>query len=948
MEFKYKQKRLHVLIAYALAGGTLTMIGATATAQQAPERVIITGSQIPRADIETPSPVQVITAEEIKSSGFTTISEVLNSITANGQGTLSQGFNQAFAGGASGVSLRGLTVGATLVLIDGHRMAPYPLSDDGQRAFVDISSIPFEAIERIEILKDGASAVYGSDAIAGVVNVILKKKFEGTSINAEAGTSQHGGGQTKRVSVMHGFGNKDDHNGYLSLEWRKQDPILLSQRSGRDWTNFDWRSQGGEDLRPGALNSGNAALPRTSPAYLFRNTGGSAANPADYAFLSAGCNFATVTTTGCLYNNTWAQIQPGSENLNLLGSYTTKLSGDWDLNLKASLFDSKNQQIRRPDNIPSGSWPGVTAIGPGLIPKIVGAIPTFTVPANYPGNTLGVAARVRGIMPLQDWPNGRSEDFDTKSTRLVAELNGSMAGWDIKSSAGYTKVETTTTFNGFINYAGLNTALNNPADPFLLTGGNDASNKALAAPTVSNVQSSVLKFVDVRGSRELMKLQGGPLSLGVGVGYMVKDLNAQDPLPAQLGVMGMNGAYAVGSDTNKSAYVELVAPVLKKLELDAAARYDNWKSYGSTTTPKVGFKFTPIEQFGIRGTASRGFRAPAPTENGTAGSLFSFNKITDPILCPTGVATAATTVVGTCSFQPTYLQGTSTNLQPEKSKSYTLGIIVEPIKRWSTTLDYYKITLDNQIIPAASLAGFNPLAFIVRGTPQQVVFGDGSTGVSPVGLIQYVNTPYVNGQSTETSGLELDTRYKFDLKQYGSLTAGLMFTHMLKYDLTLDGVTYKLAGTHGPSIIGGDTGNPRDRAALTFKWERGPLTVSTVTNYVSSYDVTDSSSGYPDCVSGLQGYNSQFGNVAVPPTQYCKVPSFTYTNLNVRYQLDKKWTVYGSIVNLFDQQPPLDLQTYGGAGSNGNSIGTGTPYNPSLHQVGAIGRFFSIGANYKF
>lgn len=945
---KMNMKKVSLAVLQALSAGVVVSLaaGGVQAQTQSIEKIEVTGSSIKRVDAETPSPVQIITVEEMKSSGFTTISDVLLSITANGQGTLSQGFNQAFAGGASGVSLRGLTVGATLVLIDGHRMAAYPLSDDGQRAFVDISSIPFEAVERIEILKDGASAVYGSDAIAGVVNVILKKSFDGTSITAEAGNSQHGGGQSNHVSIMHGFGSKDDsHNGYLSVEYRQQDPIMLSQRDGKSWTNFDWRSQGGENLNPGAHNAYTGALPRSSTPYLIA-PGAPTGSAASYAFLDPRCNFATLSTTGCVYNNTWAQIQPKSENLNLLGSYTAKLAANWELNIKASLFDSKNQQVRSPLTIPYGSFAGITAIGPGLTPQIVGAIPTFTVPATYPGNTLGVAANVRAILPLSDWPNGRIIDFDTKSTRAVAELSGALAGWDVMGSAGYTKVETTSVFNGWINYAGLLSALNNPADPFLLTGGNDASNRARVSPTVSSVQSSTLNFVDVRANRELMKLQGGPLSLGFGLGYYHKDLNAADPVEAQLGQMGMNGAYAVGSDTNKSAYVEVVAPVLKTLELDAAVRTDRFRSYGNSTTPKVGFKFTPVEQFGIRGTASRGFRAPSATENGNAGSLFSFNLIHDPVLCPTGVQTAATSVVGTCSFNPAYLQGTSSNLQPEKSKSYTLGMILEPIKSWSSTLDYYKITLDNQIIPAASLATFNPLAFIVRGTPQQVVFGDGSTGISPVGLIQYVNTPYVNGQSTETSGIELDTRYKFDLKQYGALTASLMYTHMLKYDLTLNGVTYNLAGTHGPSIIGGDTGNPRDRAALTFKWESGPLAVSTTTNYVSSYDVTDASSGYPDCVSGLQGYNSQF--TGTPPAQYCKVSSFTYTNLNVRYQLAKKWTVYGSIVNLFDKQPPLDLQTYGGTGSNSSSNGTGTPYNPSLHQVGAVGRFFSIGTTYKF
>jgi iron complex outermembrane receptor protein len=148
--------------------------------------VVITGSLISRADKETASPVQVLTAEDIAKSGYTSVAEVLSNLSANGQGALGSGFSGAFANGGAGVSLRGLTVGLTLVLIDGHRMAPYPLSDDAQRQFVDVSAIPFDAIDHIEVLKDGASSVYGSDAIAGVINIILKKSFNGTSIKTDA------------------------------------------------------------------------------------------------------------------------------------------------------------------------------------------------------------------------------------------------------------------------------------------------------------------------------------------------------------------------------------------------------------------------------------------------------------------------------------------------------------------------------------------------------------------------------------------------------------------------------------------------------------------------------------------------------------------------------------------------------------------------------------------
>src|ERR1700685_2884499 len=156
------------------------------------QEIVVTGSLIKRTDTETPSPVQVITATDLLNSGYTNVSDVLRNLSANGAGTLNQGFGQAFATGGSGIALRGLTVGDTLTLVDGERMVDYPLSDDGERSFVDVSAIPFNAIDTVEVLKDGGSALYGADAIAGVVNIKLKKTYVGSELTMEAGSSQDG------------------------------------------------------------------------------------------------------------------------------------------------------------------------------------------------------------------------------------------------------------------------------------------------------------------------------------------------------------------------------------------------------------------------------------------------------------------------------------------------------------------------------------------------------------------------------------------------------------------------------------------------------------------------------------------------------------------------------------------------------------------------------------
>ena len=918
------------------------------TAAPALQRVEVTGSNVPRADIETPSPVQIITADDLKNSGYTTITEVLQSLTANGAGSLSQGFSRAFSAGASGVSLRGLTLGATLVLIDGHRMAAYPLSDDGQRSFVDISSIPFSTIERIEILKDGASAVYGSDAIAGVVNVILKRNIEGTQFSADLGTTEKGGGSTRNFSIARGFGDANSSSrGYISLEARHADAVKMTQRSG-EWLKFDWRDEGGLDLRPGARNA-ITTNPRTATPRL-QIPGSSTATASNFAFYP-GCDYASMRASLCTYTNTWAQLQPETDNLNLLGRFETKIASDWDLRLTGSRFQSKTKTTTSQAAIPTGTFAGVTAIGAGLTPAILGAIPVFRVPANYPGNTLGVAANISAFLPDAET---RTDNIDTVATRFVAEVNGNKWGWDMNAAVGYTRVETSQALNGYINFANLLSALNSPTNPYLLSGGNSAAANAFVSPTANLKGTNTLTFLDFRASRELMQLPGGPLALGTGFSFNHKNLNNTNGAETRAGTMNLPSAYAVGTEKNTAIYAELVAPVTKQLELDAAVRLDHFSTFGNAATPKVAFKFSPSKEFTLRGTASRGFRAPSAAENGTAGSLFGFNAIRDPLLCPVSNAngspntTAALNVPAFCNFNPVYLQATTKDLKPEKSKSFTLGLILEPVQNWSTTLDFYKIQIDGQIVSESAIAAFDPLTRIVRGTPQNATFGDGSTGLTPAGTIQYVNTGYVNAQTTSTSGIEFETRYKFKLQEASSLTVGLQLSHVLKYTQTLDGLTSELSGTHGPSIVGGNTGNPKNRAQFTLAYATGPWTVTSTTNYVGTFDVTDPSHGALTCLDGINANNTQFANGATPPDKYCKVRAFHTTNLSAKYQQSKALTFRASILNLFGAKPPVDLNTYGGTGTNGTSGQTGAPYNPSLHQAGAIGRAITVGLDYKF
>jgi iron complex outermembrane receptor protein len=962
----FKLKSLPFAVSCVVASGALVAAAAPAMAQTtesaaaAPQRVVVTGSLISRADTETPTPVQVLTAQDIQRSGKTSVAELLNDLAANGAGTLGTGFSGAFANGAAGVSLRGLTVGSTLVLIDGHRMSPYAIGDDSQRSFVDVSNIPFDAIDSIEILKSGASSLYGSDAVAGVVNIKLKKNFQGTRFAAESGDTQHGGGQTHRASLSSGIGDvdTDGYNAFFTAEWRHQGAIKVKDRSQFQWDQLDWRSRGGNDLTFGVPTSRLGFLTAASSPFLYNpsnpnNPAGvsNVNNPANYVFLDPNCNFVKYRAGQCAVTDNVGNIQPESENLNLLVGMTKKLNADWELAFKGSMFKRDNTNNRGLGTTFSPTtFAGNNIISNGVIQPGIGAVPsTLFAPGANVGtnvtNPFGQAARLYGYVPgLTE--GGSAQKNTAVTTRFALDLTGHAYGWDINAAGGLTKSKADIDYSGYVNRAALYSLLNSGA--FNVLGGNSDAVMAQVAPHFSNTLESKLNYFDLVGSRELMQLGAGPLALAAGVHWHKRDWDAPASSLTQNGAVASTSAFVIGSETNTAGFAELQATPIKNLELHVSGRYDHFDTYGKSFTPAASFKWQPIQQFALRGTFARGFRAPNPAETGNSGSFFSSNGVDDPILCATGNPTAAgTPVTGACAIGPTYVQRPAKDLSPEKSKSYTLGIVAEPFKGLNATLDYYKIDVKNQIVTATG----NDPTFVptfIRGpaTPVDVYTGNGTQTVvatPAVGPILFAESPYINAGSTKTSGIEADVGYRWRLpNELGVLRANVSAAHTFSYEQSVAGVTYQLAGTNGPSVVSGATGSPKDRAQFSLGWAKGPLDVNATVNYTSSYSALDPAVGATDCSTvAVDITNRAYFTGPTQPAYFCHIASFTSTNLNVQYKLSESLTLRGAILNLFDKQPPLDPNTYGNATVQ-------TAYNASLHQAGAVGRFFSLGLNYTF
>jgi len=910
--------------------GTAALLASQATlAQQQPsttlQRVEVTGSNIKRTDTETASPVQVLTREDIEKTGRQTIQEVLRGITADGLGSIPTSFSNGFAAGSAAVSLRGLGVNSTLVLVNGRRMTTYGLADDGTRNFVDLNSLPLEAVERVEVLKDGASAIYGADAVGGVVNIILRKNYTGKSIGGSYGQTGHSDGQTTRGFASYGFGDidADKYNVFMTLEASHQNNIWSKDR-GFIGTS-DLSSKNFYDVRNGQPRPWIGAGPTANSPYgVIRNP----ANNARVNVVACDPSLRSSINGLCLYDRLSEQeVQPKTDRVNFFGRGTMEFSPAMTGYAEVGLF---NTVTKANGTLGSYNDGGVFKPGDPFNPLIVhGTIP---LPASHPDNPYGVARPGMGLQPNE--LGGRDEKLDNTVVRLIAGIQGTALGWDYDTGIGYIHSRLKDTRTGFINYDAFVAAVNNGTYRFSGLGPNrtPAAVQATYSYPLTIEPTSSVKLIDFKANRELMNLPGGPLGVAVGAEYRKEDANTP-PVPGTDTGSIVGLGYSAFSASRKvyALFGEINAPVAKWLELNGAVRYDHYNDFGSSTTPKVGFKLRPMDQFAVRGTYSEAFRAPGPAETG--GSSFGF------------------TSVGILS------QG-NPNIKPEKAKSYTLGFVAEPLVGTSATLDFYKVDRKNEIVQA------DPALIIPPGTSQTAAPFTKLAGAQPNSFIYYDSTGqlstvtgfYMNAASTKTDGFDLELRHRMNLAAIGKLTAQLNWTHVRSLKRTdAFGNTLEYAGTHGPIVQSSGSGNPKDRASFSLTLDRGPWTVTGMMNYVGPIKLVDhvgetaadnGDGTVTDVANGLiwnwDGTSSrQCGvfNLTGQPYNGCKLPSFITYDLYAKWTVVKNLDINFSVQNLLDRKAPFDPYLV---------LSYGINYNQGWHQAGAVGRFFTIGARYTF
>jgi len=909
----------------------------TSTDSEPLQEVMVTGSLIPRTAEQSPGPIRVISAADLQQSGYTDVSDVLRNLPSNGASTLTQNNPSAYAGGASGISLRGLTVGETLTLIDGHRMVPYPLSDDSQRTFVDLSSIPDVAVDRIEVLEDGASSEYGSDAIAGVVNVLLKKNYQGMQINAEAGSSQRGDGTLEHITGIVGLGDlgSQGFNFYTAIELRHQDAILVTGRQGL-FTNRDWAPYGGVDIVHGSAGNAPEPYPPTVTGSLFNPNDPNAA-----PVYLPGCSASAQAANHCQYVDPGPQLQTPTRNLNVISRLTLRLADGWQLSSTASFFESRAEQSF---GYAEAIYPNpefAVGLEPGAAPTINGPY-ILTVPASYPGNPFGVPAAID--YTFHELGDGHVT-FCTDTYRLALELAGAISGWDVTATANVQYADTLQTENTAVDLSALQNALNNGYRIGLNASPNGA---ALFAPPTTTTATSTMNVLSAYARRSVLGLPGGSLTTAFGTEVDEFVANARAAPTVADGQQNGNNAYVIGSQTDTALFAEAHAPVLKNLSIDAASRYDHYNTYGGSLTPKFGLRFVPLEPLSLFATWGKGFRAPSPAESQKAAYGFSLGATADPILCPNpSNPSAPGNYPSQCDVSLLGLQVTNSKLRPETSTDLTLGAALHSNDDWTLSADFYRIRVDDAIIPVYEAGGYTNSSAedppLVRSAPLTLPYVNANgtlvNQLTPAGTILYQPFPYVNATSTETQGLDVDLIGKRSMGAAGELSIEFNYTRVLLYDLDAYGQTYELAGTHGPSQISGDTGTPRDRARMSLSWTRGRVSLTTTINYVGAFSVTDTSVGQDTCDEAVYaGAPGDFLYGTAIPRLFCTVRSFTDVDLYGQYRLNGHVTLHASILNLFNTPPPVDIVTYGSSAS----------YDPAFHQVGAVGRFFTAGVTATF
>jgi iron complex outermembrane receptor protein len=931
-----------------LFGVAATVIGSSsASAQQTSsgqqvETVVVTGTMIHRHDYDTPSPVQVIDASQIKALGYTSTADLLQSIPDNNSGAVTSSFTGALAFGASGISLRGLLEDSTLILIDGHRTSDYPIPSDGERSFTDLNTIPLDAISQVQVLQDGASSIYGADAIGGVVNIILKHDFQGIQASAEGGTSQQGGGTMTHEAATFGVGDlsTDHFNFYINGEYEYDQAIKVGQR-GFPFDTNDLASIGGLNNIGGQpqLDSGSvygSVTPGMETVAGNILTGAPNPGALSQVLAPGGCGplgkFTTTPGVGsyCTQNmELYFDDQPQTTRDGLYSRMTVEPNAHSEIYLDVSYFHYEDVFTGDP-------------IGPGLA-QIQAGSPTNTDSIVLPARLTGAAGPGTGPLNPNDpfansptcveavsctdalinyaFPDVPYTTASNNNVRSTLEATGQYWGWSYDGALTVAHSWVVVDIHGALNFPQLQTDINDGAYNFLYPSKTSPAVLNALTPVMSNDSTSNDNSLDLSATRPIFDLPGGQAQLGLGAQYRTEDLNSPS-FNGNLQGQSYPDSYASGSRSITSAFGELDLPILTTFEADLSGRFDHYSDFGNTANPKLGLKWTPIPQVEFRGTASTGFKAPGFAENGQSQSA-GFVTTTGATYSQAWAATHGDDGYAENSYALEEISTSFPGIKPETSHNLTGGIVAKPFDNVTASLDYYYIQKFNAIqFPNPTYA---ITAYLNGNTlpPGYSIIPDAPDPAFPNAIPRpvVVSAPYVNSGSIITDGLDLSVTAAFELTDTLNYTTQFNGSHIFEYTSIIPGQPrLEYAGTESPCEYTSCEGTPRDRFTWSHTLEFAPYSVTGTLLYVS----------------GEKNIESDFAGPGGTIYPFPNGGAFWDFNLHASYDINDQMQVYGNMLNVFNTPPPVMPAQYGGVN-----------YNPAAYQAGIAGRFFLLGVRYK-
>jgi len=978
-----------VAAAPAFAQAASTAAAPAADAAPAEQEIVVTGTLFRNASAATASPVTVLSSEDLAKRGINTISDAVQSISANNAGSMNQnwtGFN--FATGATAVSLRGLTTGNTLTIFDGLRTAPYPLADDGHRNFVDLNTIPQGIVDHIDVLQDGASSTYGADAVAGVVNVIIKKEIRGLHVNASSGISQRGDAGEQRIDATAGYGSlsENNFNAYVNVEYQKNDPLYARDR-GYPYNTADLSricASGTICMNNGILSGiqsngtflglGSTKVPFVRP-YNAAGTGAIPGSRFQMLNPSAGCGtLKAQTLTAAQQTNTggnaggtapsvvcqedlvqeYSMEQPRTSRFGTTGRVTANVGSRAQAYAMINYYQTKTFSQISPLN-----FAGQTAAGgnifvnnPLLLPvyvcprNTVGACTATngTLNPNNPFASLGEQARLslRYDRPRQTFTN-------SQAFRYTAGINGSFGDdWQYTADVTKSHVALKVTNKNYFFAQHILDVVKDGSYNFVNPLANTEAQREYVAPTNVNRSSSDLWQAQATLGKSLFQLPGGPLQVAVGAAYRheaIDNPSANAPnndAPANR-YYSINAVGVEGSRNVKSAFFEIDAPVVDMVHLKGSGRYDKYSSGQKNFSPKLEAEFKPIRQLKLRGTYSRGFRIPSFNE---AYGLPTTGYITAQLNPSVPAQKAFIDAHGGNAYatqQYSYgLTATgNASLKPEKSRAFTAGIVFEPISRVSLTVDYWNIHIKN-LISNADYSGVITQYYANNGVvniPGIVVTPgltdpDHPTALPLLGDIAY---SFENANKEIASGIDFSAQARFSLGGVRWTTKATA-SYLKKLEKIIGGEVQRYDGTLSPCDVTSCSGAPRWRGTWQNTFDMGKATLSLTTYYTGGYDLasTDYGGKKGDCANNV-GASVVTYNDGVTPVR-CRGPKFIVTDMTAGYQVNDKLNLYVNVLNLFDKKAPFDP-------SAAYSL---YQYNPAWASSGFTGRYFRVGARVDF